>query len=222
MNILRPLLLTVLFTMSMQAFAEDNINLLPKYGLLPKNAMQKAADAEFLASVDEAYKGNRKQAAELAAIRGWEFFRKGDMSQAMKRFNQAWLLDANNGQAIWGMAAIQGQAGKMTESFKLFAEAEALLGDDLDFAVDYVKTVSYVAARTQNSALLAKCYDRYAQLYQKAPEHTLNLQNWAITLYHAGDYAGAWDKLKLAEATKRRAEIDPTFVAALEKKMPRP
>jgi len=38
--------------------------LLPKYGSLPKNEAQKAADEKFLLNIDTAYKGDRKKAAE--------------------------------------------------------------------------------------------------------------------------------------------------------------
>ena len=50
----------------------------------------------------------------------------------------------------------------------------------------------------------------------------MNLQNWVVTLYYVGNYAEAWKKVKLAEATPRRAELDPGFIAALQAKMPRP
>jgi hypothetical protein len=50
----------------------------------------------------------------------------------------------------------------------------------------------------------------------------LNLQNWAIILFYTGDYGEAWKKIKLAEGAPRAGELDKNFVAALEKKMPRP
>src|ERR1051325_3259487 len=78
------------------AFAQD-INLLPKYGLLPKNDAQKNADAIFLAEMDKEYKGDRKKAAEDVALMGWQFLREGNGAVAMKRFNQAWLLNNENG-----------------------------------------------------------------------------------------------------------------------------
>jgi len=47
----------------------------------------------------------------------------------------------------------------------------------------------------------------------------LNLQNWARTLFHVGNYAEAVKKLKLAESTPQRAELDPAFIAALQSKI---
>jgi hypothetical protein len=50
------------------AYAQES-NLLPKYGSLPKNEAQKAADEKFFATIDEQYKGNRKKAAEDLSMR---------------------------------------------------------------------------------------------------------------------------------------------------------
>src|SRR5438128_3202825 len=121
---IRTVLLVVLLSASLAApaFAQD-INLLPKYGALPKNEEQKAADEMFLASIDAYYKGNGKKAAEDVSARGWQLLRQRNMPDAMRRFNQAWLIDNENGNALWGMATLQALAGKIPESLKLFADA---------------------------------------------------------------------------------------------------
>ncbi len=209
MHIFRILLLLLLLSVGARtAFAQDS-NLQPKYGSVAKNDAQKAADAKFLASIDDHYKGNRKKAAEDASSRGWQFLRQGNISDAMRRFNQAWLLDNSNGSALWGMAAVQASGGKIAESLKLFGEAEIVVGSDLDFSVDYAKTLGIAGAQTRNATLVKDAVARFEQLHQKAPQHTLNLQNWATTLFYVGNYAEAWKKLKLAEATPRHVELDP-------------
>src|SRR5262249_42229294 len=85
----------------------DDRNLLPKYGSLPKTEWQKAADAKFIAAIDEQYHGDRNKASADFAARGWEYVAERRLAEAMRRFNQAWLLNNNNGTALWGMAAIQ-------------------------------------------------------------------------------------------------------------------
>lgn len=202
--------------------AELNINLIPKYGAFPKNDAQKAADKNLMATVDERYSGNRKKASEDASMNGWQYLRQGNVNDAMRRFNQAWLLDNSNGKALWGMAAVQASNGKLSQSLKLFAEAEHFVGDDVDYLVDYARAMGFAGAEAGNKALIQEAFDRFAQLYKRAPQHTLNLQNWAITLFHVGDYAEAWKKVQLAEATPRHAELDKNFIAALQSKMSRP
>lgn len=224
LRVLRSLLacLTIVVFAVGTAAAQSG-NLLPKYGPQPKNEAQLAADGKFLASVDAEYKGDRKKAAGEVALRGWQFLRQGNPQDAMRRFNQAWLLDAGNGTALWGMAVVQmGAPGKTDEAMSLFAEADRLVGGDIDFAVDYAKALGQIGAASRNEAMLKDAFRRHAQSYERAPNHTLNLQNWAITLYYVGNYAEAWKKIKLAEATPRRADLDPRFIAALQAKMPRP
>lgn len=200
----------------------QELNLQPKYGLVPKSEAQLAADAKFIASIDKLYKGNRKKASYELACRGWQLLRQSNIPEAMKRFNQAWLVDNSNGIALWGMAAVQSVSGKPDQSLKLFSEAESIVGSDINFSADYAKAVGFAGAQTKNRALINDAFSRFSRIYEKAPQHTLNLQNWAITLYYVGNYAEAWKKVKLAEATPHRAELDPNFIRALQSKMSRP
>ena len=43
-------------------------------------------------------------AAESAAKNAWNVFYSGDKAKAIRRFNQAWLLDPDNLLALWGFA----------------------------------------------------------------------------------------------------------------------
>ncbi len=221
---LRTLLVALSLALSLAAsgaFAQD-INLQPKYGGQAKNDAQQAADEKFIVSIDGQYKGDRKKAAEDLATRGWQLLRQGNAPDAMRRFNQAWLLDSSNGTALWGMAAFEAGSGKLNESLTLFAEADRIVGGDIDFSADYAKALGIAGAQTRNESMLKDAFTRFARVHEKAPQHTHNLQNWAITLFYVGNFAEAWKKVKLAEATPRRAELDPRFLAALQSMMPRP
>jgi len=216
-----PILLTIALILCTQlAFADDR-NLLPKYGGLPETDWQKAANASFIAGMDKDYHGDRKKASMDMAARGWQYLAMGDLDNAMRRFNQAWLLNKKNGVALWGMAAILSSAGKHDDSLKLFAEAEKFV-DEINFSVDYAKAVGKAGASQNDDVLLKDAFDRFERIYKKAPQNTLNLQNWATTLFSIGKYPEAWAKVKLAEATPNKAQLDPGFVAALQSHMPRP
>lgn len=162
--------------------AAQDLSLQPKYGLAPKNAAHQAADATFIAAVDQQFNGDRKAAAGQVAQMGWRALRGGNLKEAIQRFNQAWLLDNANATALWGMAAVEGSRLQFPSALKLFAEA----------------------APEQN------------------PQHAANLQNWAIHLFYSEDYAGAWQKIQLAEKTPGAAGLDQSFIAALSGKMARP
>lgn len=204
------------------AHAQTDPSLVPKYGALPKTDAQKASDRQFLAGMDKQYKGDRKKAAQEVATRGWDSLRRGNAPEAMRRFNQAWLLDSANGMALWGMAAVQGGTGQGADALKLLAEAEKSLPRDIDFAVDYARALGMAGIQLKDQAMVRQALDRFAAIHARVPTHTLNLQNWAITLFGVGQYVLAWSRIELAEATPRRAELDPRFIAALQQKMPRP
>ncbi len=200
----------------------DDRNLLPKYGSGAKADWQEAADKVFISGMSEDYHGDLKKASADMAARGWQYLSQGDLDGAMRRFNQAWLLNNNNGIALWGMAAVEASRREMDESLKLFAEAEKFVGDQLNFSVDYAKAIGIAGAKHKDEAQLKDAFARFERIHQKAPENTKNLQNWAMTLFSIGKYPEAWQKVKLAETTPNKAELDPRFVAELESHMPRP
>jgi len=203
------------------AFAQANA-LLPKYGDQQKTESQKSADASFLSAMDAFYKGDRVLAAEEVAKRGWVILRgqaQGTPNNAMLRFNQAWLLNSKNGSAIWGMAAIAANSNQMQQASNLFKEAESLLPDDIDLAVDSARFQGILGLETQNKAMLNMALDRYQALSIKYPNHTMNWQNWAVILFNMGEYPQAWDRLQSALKTPRGREVDPEFVKALSSKI---
>lgn len=100
------------------------INQLPMYGRQEKNEAMKAADAAFLAAVDQ--RGlSRQEAARQAVQSGWTYWRKKDIASAMRRFNQAWLLDPDNGNIYHGFAVVMADRGAAP------AEVEGLFGQAL-------------------------------------------------------------------------------------------
>jgi tetratricopeptide (TPR) repeat protein len=220
-RLLHTLLTVTLLVLSCLAHAQD-MNLLPKYGPQPKSDALKASDAVFISGMDEEYHGDRAKASMYMAMRGWQFLAAGDFDTAMRRFNQAWLLAPSNGTALWGMGAYEAHSGKLDESLKLFAEAEPLVGNQINFSVDYAKAMGKAGVTLKNDAMLKEAFARFDRIFQKAPDNVLNLQNWAITLFAKGDYSEAWAKVKLAEAKPNKNQLDPRFIADLQSHMPRP
>ncbi len=217
------LLLTaaLLVSANLAVYGQDQ-NLLPKYGSLPKTKQLQEADAAFIAGMDQEYHGDREKASNDMSARGWQYMGAGDRNAAMRRFNQAWLLNDKNGTALWGMAAVEASSGKFDESLKLFAEAEKFLGDNLNFSIDHAKALGMAGVERKDESLVKDAFDRYESIYRKSPQNTLNLENWAITLFGVGRYSEAWAKVKLAEAAPNKGGLDPGFLKALQARMPRP
>lgn len=93
------------------AFADSlPINQLPMYGEHEKTETMKSADAAFVAAFE---KGGltREEGAKQVIQSGWSSWAKRDITTAMLRFNQAWLLDPENGDAYHGFALVTSMRG---------------------------------------------------------------------------------------------------------------
>jgi hypothetical protein len=76
------------------------------------------------------------------------------------------------------MAAIEASSGKYDDSLKLFAEAEKFVGSEINFSVDYARSVGMAGVEQKDDALLKDAFDRFERINKNAPQHTKNLQNW--------------------------------------------
>src|SRR2546428_13216482 len=72
------------------------LNQLPMYGGREKTEEMKKADGKLLDTIQKLGL-SREEGAKKAVESGWGFFDNTDLATAMKRFNQAWLLDPENG-----------------------------------------------------------------------------------------------------------------------------
>ena len=107
----------------------DNV---PMYGQpeIQRPDPWKKADAEFIQNALELFKGDREKASKAWAQEADSFFRKGDLDYAMRRYNQAWLLNENNYQPYWGFGQVMIMRGKTDEAIKYYEKAKTHIDDD--------------------------------------------------------------------------------------------
>ncbi len=95
----------VAFALSPVAAKDYPPNEMPMYGGVTKDAGMIQADENFIAAALKlGY--TRATGSDHAVKLGWEYFFKHDNAAAMRRFNQAWLLDPDNGNAFHGFALV--------------------------------------------------------------------------------------------------------------------
>lgn len=104
------------------AEVEYPINELPMYGHAQKTAEQKRADQRYIGTMTRGG-ASREDAAEHAARLGWNHYYAADCPRAIRRFNQAWLLDPGNRNALWGFAVISLERGEIKEATRYFRMA---------------------------------------------------------------------------------------------------
>lgn len=100
----------------------EGINLLPMYGEVKKCPDQIKSDNEFLAACDKQFK-NRNEASAKYVEMAWGYFYNSNPDNAMKRFNQAWLLDKNNADTYWGFGNLMGMKRSFTQSISLLEQS---------------------------------------------------------------------------------------------------
>lgn len=113
--------------MSFSSRNELSANEMPMYGfssyeqyLKERTPAIAQVDDDFVKSIIEK-KGSKKAAVDDAASLGWYYLtKKGDPSTAMKRCNQAWLIDQDNFNVYWCYGAILGSAGNFVQSSLYF------------------------------------------------------------------------------------------------------
>ncbi len=78
----------------------------------PRPEYMQELDESFIKKAVSKFSGNRKEASNAWAAVAEVFFRKDNFHYAMRRYNQAWLLDDTNYFVYWGFwaYALFGQA----------------------------------------------------------------------------------------------------------------
>ena len=98
-------------------------NLLPMYGYMEKTDGEKKADEEFIGIVVKEY-GDKENASQEIVNVANEYYQKGDMDTAMKRYNQAWLLNSNNPDVYVGFGNILKKQGYEKEADEMYKKSE--------------------------------------------------------------------------------------------------
>ncbi len=195
--------IATLFTFG-AAFADSlPINQLPMYGEREKTVEMKSADAAFVASIEK--QGlSRQEAAKRAVQSGWLYWAKRDFATAMSRFNQAWLLDPENGNAYHGFALVTSvRGGTPSEVERLFQLAVSKAKVDPVAFVDYGRSLW-----TQKQ--LEKSLVQLNKALQLSPTARNARSNISFVHYLKGDSgkACAWAK----DAQKNGDELEKGFL----------
>ena len=95
--------------------AKDRINEQPRYGGLTKTAAHLRADEQFLAQALHRY-GTPQAAMQAHVAFGWHYLATNHAPTAIKRFNQAWLLDSTAADVYFGFSAYLRQQGQPEEA----------------------------------------------------------------------------------------------------------
>jgi len=223
---------------------ETPINEIPMYGGAQFTEAQIRCNEEFINSVVK-QSGSRQAAAREVIKLGWQYFHRNDPRTAMKRFNQAWLLDQNNADAYYGfghLSSVRGETDRAIGFYKKAIEINPNLTlaianlarsyKDKAYALYRKKRIKFPDAEVKK--ILSQAFPLYEKAIQTKPvDSNLRVSDldedlsyiyyeWAIALEFNGEYEKAWEKIRLSRKHGGDKIIEPGFIKELSGCLPEP
>ena len=194
---------------------------------IPRPENLKKIDEDFIRDATFRF-GSRQAASRALAEQGWASVRRGMFDVAMRRFNEAWLLNPKNYQAFWGFGAVLSEQGKLAEAIEQLETARELIDDPQQRSAllsDLGAVHSAYGARLPADKQLDRAQhfitanNRFAESLEMDPNYSRSWREWAFSLYEQERYSEAWVKAK--RAMELNSEPFPAnFLDSLKKKVP--
>ena len=158
-----------------------------------------------------------KEWSHHASDLGWKYFYSGDLSTAMKRFNQAWMFDGENPDAYWGFGIIVGRKTRdshdnpesgLKESINLLETALKKAPEEkksrilVDAGFSYALLGSWYSYN--KNKLYKENFDKASSYFEKSknidPQYPLLYANWSDLDMFEGDPKHAKEMLDKAKS----------------------
>jgi len=197
------------------------------YGGMDRNANPtlKGADDKLIEDTTRQY-GSREKASAAFVNNGFIYYNRDDLSNAMRRFNQAWLLDPNNAEVYWGFGAVLIDQDKACESMK-FHERALSFGryiSGLYPDAGRVITECAVVDKSIQAVQRAKLFERADLLYTEATQKDVNkgyvYASWAVAYFMREQYGEAWQMVH--KARDHGGKVSNNLLSRLRERMPEP
>lgn len=222
-------LLTLTAAAAEPRFRIDN---LPMYGQpkIERPERLKKADAAFIKKVTKGFKGDLKAASLAWCQQADSFLNRRNFDLAMRRYNQAWLLDPSSFWPYWGFARVAIEQDRFAQAIDLLEEALKHCDDKLqkpallsDTATGYSHYARYEPHldETQRTAAFDRANALFLESTTLDPNYGGAWKRWAMSLHRQGRYAEAWEKVHRAQKIPD-ANVPTDFIEALTKQMPEP
>ena len=192
-------------------------NTKPMYGEIPKSADYQMVDEEFIDTAMKEFT-SREEAAKFYVARAWQHVWQDSLDIAMKRFNQAWLLDPRNPDCFWGFGVLTERKGNDTEAVRFLDLGLALdsthVGINTEMATYFAnKALTEKGPQAISDANEAVAY--MERVVRHHPEDTASYVTLATANYYAGHLYDAWTAVHKYESLAGNP-IDQNLRHALE------
>lgn len=154
-------------------------------------------------------KHHAKGAVEL----GWSYFNKGDADTALKRFNQALILNPDFAPAYFGIAYVYSVQNKLDLAIQNYRKS---IEKDPTFSHAY----SNLGLALLYSGKPKEAFPSLKTALDIDPKNGDAQVNMAMYYFGAGDYSSSWKHIHLAQDCK--VNVNPNFLRDLKAKLPEP
>jgi len=199
---MKIILTFIIYLLSGTASAERPSNELPMYG------------GTHNPTIEE----NKDHSASSARL-GWQYYYKGDLNTAIKRFNQSWMFDRKNAEAFWGFGLIMGRRAteenteiNLKESIAHLERAILLSNNNPRIMVDlaFSKTLLGTFIKDNKKPLFQRLFNEAELLFEKAEKleetYPVLYYNWSVLKFYEGKYSLARSKLNRAKQLGYKAD----------------
>ena len=203
------------------------IDQIPMYGGMNRAEMPdlRAADEKFISDTVQKY-GNKVRASAAFVENGFAYYGRDDLANAMRRFNQAWLLDASNPEVYFGFAVVLHDRRQNCDAAKQFEKAASFGKYVKGMAPDAGRVLVLCAVQDKSLSAEAKqsLFTRSDALYAEAlasePNKGYVYASMASAMYWRDNFEQAWVYVKLARTNGGR--LPEPFLRLLREKLQEP
>lgn len=213
MKLTYALLLLVILLTGCASERNAEVDELPMYVGIEKSKdyTHTPADKSFVSSQIVNHLVGREKAALLWIRKGFSSYHEGNLRDAMKQFNKAWLIDSANPDTYWGYTLILSKQGQHCDAVKTLEIALSKgpmrnqFLHDAGFAVNACAIEDDSLSKQEKDQYFKRAdsyFEQATPTKQTPREHIL--RDWIKALSARGDDAAAMDKLiDYAELTGR-------------------
>lgn len=181
------------------------IDNLPMYGqpAIPRPDFLKKADVDFIAKASSGFGGDRRVASRAWTEQASHFLAERNLDYAMRRLNQAWLLDDTNYEVYWGFGRAMVESDQFDDGVRYIKQAIELCEDEAQLPAVYsdlgVGYSYFAAAKPQEQsservAAFLAANEAFAKSVGLDPTYGNAWRRWSISLVMEGKYSEAAEK----------------------------
>ena len=206
-----------------QELANNDINLQPEFGDAEKTESQIKADNDFMEEILKHY-DNKQDASKKMTELGFQYlYERRDLQTAMKRFNQAYLLEPNNADIYYGYGTVYFNLGAMENARKQFDKGLLINPKHSKMLTDYGTTYlgDYYNTVNSNPEKAKENLENSVQYLEKSylidDENSDTIYKLSIINMYLGNCKNANKYLNKADKMKN-PNITEEFKAELKQK----